>query len=685
MKEKIIFFIFIFILFLFLFSNNSHTKETRAYYHEVPDNIQILFPKQSFKKWLTYIEEIKINKTHITEEYKKSFKIKGAYVMNDKEYKFSGKARITGDWTDHINFKRNYSSLSISLKKGNIGGITKFRLLIPITRHGYNEIFWTTLINELGFYSPHRQMINAHLQSKNIIMIFEEKPEKEFLESRGFRDTPSIEFDERQNWETEKFKKIISKNLTQLKIKNRSFLKNETAYKIAMRSLYYPALKNNKIYHDLYKEINTPEAEHGIDGQNDKFVYDGIYNSHYPIYFDGDVNFINSNCDKNKIPKIPDDLKIKMNLLETKYNKFSLGKNLTNEMKCVAIRKMILLENDKKLEKKIFPLKNFKMDQIKILNMYEGTIFNDNSHLKKNPVTIIKDNFDIKNCKYSTQNKDWSNCKKLEFSSENIKNILSGDDKPEIFKQYKLYPIHIFSYSKEKVEKFKIINLKNEKNYNINVNKNETKFIKANIYNSKIKILLADSTSKIVFYNSKIVGTNIETKISSNKEVSLLNESKFDERLLTGCITLIDSEIINSHLFINNCKNEDSINFIRVEGSENKVNVKNAKYDGVDLDFSKIFFDKINIQNSGNDCLDVSGGVYNIKFFYGNNCNDKGISVGEKSLVTVNNIDILNSETGFALKDSSTLHILEGKFKNNNICGEIYKKKTRIQFFKTFY
>ena len=68
--------------------------------------------------------------------------------------------------------------------------------------------------------------------------------------------------------------------------------------------------------------------------------------------------------------------------------------------------------------------------------------------------------------------------------------------------------------SAEKVEEFKIINLKNEKNYNINVNKNETKFIKANIYNSKIKILLADSTSKIVFYNSKIEGTNIETKIS---------------------------------------------------------------------------------------------------------------------------------------------------------------------------
>ena len=98
-------------------------------------------------------------------------------------------------------------------------------------------------MNEIGFFSPHRQLINATLQNRKVLMIFEEKPEKEFLESRGFRDTPSIEFDERQNWENEKYKKAISKNLTQLKIKNRSFLKNQTSLKIAMRSLYYPSIK----------------------------------------------------------------------------------------------------------------------------------------------------------------------------------------------------------------------------------------------------------------------------------------------------------------------------------------------------------------------------------------------------------------------------------------------------------
>ena len=138
---------------------------------------------------------------------------------------------------------------------------------------------------------------------------------------------------------------------------------------------------------------------------------------------------------------------------------------------------------------------------------------------------------------------------------------------------------------------------------------------------------------------------------------------------------LIDSKIINSHLSINNCKNEDSINFIRVEGSKNKVNVKNAKYDGVDLDFSKIFFDKINIQNSGNDCLDVSGGVYNIKFFYGSNCNDKGISVGENSRISAKNINISNSNFGVVCKDLSQLLIEKSSFNNVNMGFIAFQKK----------
>ena len=59
----------------------------------------------------------------------------------NKSLTLKGRARITGDYDDHINIREGISSLMIRLKKNNLGGITKFRLLLPVTRNGNSEIF----------------------------------------------------------------------------------------------------------------------------------------------------------------------------------------------------------------------------------------------------------------------------------------------------------------------------------------------------------------------------------------------------------------------------------------------------------------------------------------------------------------------------------------------------------------
>ena len=440
-----------------------------------------------------------------------------------------------------------------------------------------------------------------------------------------------------------------------------------------MRSLYYPSIKKNNIYHDLYQKINTPEAVHGIDEQNAKFIYDGIYNAHYPIYFDGDVNFDNSNCNKNIKPIIPENLKLKINLLETKYIKYSLGKKLTNQMLCVAIKKMQIIQDFKKIENLMYPLVDFKMNQL-------NKLIEDKSYSKKNPITNIKNNFDLEKCFFSVKDNKKIVCKKKKSSFNELKDLLSGDDDPEIYNEFKLYHIHNYDYTKERIEKFESIYLDNKNNFNIFIDDNETKFIKAKIQNSNIKIFFKNNTSKIVFYNSNIINSSLESSYLSKEDYYDNNDSRFDERLLTGCKTLIDTEVKNSSISINNCTNEDAINFIRSKGFNNNIYVKNSKYDGVDLDFSNLFFNEIKIENSGNDCLDVSGGIYNIKYLYGKSCYDKGISVGEKSKVSINNLEIFESEVGFALKDGSILHLVKGKFDNNKICGEIYNKKQNLVF-----
>ena len=71
---------------------------------------------------------------------------------------------------DHISIQEMMSSLSISLNYGNVGGVTRFRLLLPKTRNKENEILWSILMEEMGFPVPYRKFIKVNLMGikKNI-------------------------------------------------------------------------------------------------------------------------------------------------------------------------------------------------------------------------------------------------------------------------------------------------------------------------------------------------------------------------------------------------------------------------------------------------------------------------------------------------------------------------------------
>ena len=66
---------------------------------------------------------------NITSKFKTNLKIQGSYTdQNGVTHLFSGNGRITGDLKDHLKIDENRSSLSVSLDKGNLGGIVRFRL-----------------------------------------------------------------------------------------------------------------------------------------------------------------------------------------------------------------------------------------------------------------------------------------------------------------------------------------------------------------------------------------------------------------------------------------------------------------------------------------------------------------------------------------------------------------------------
>ena len=232
-------------------------------------------------------------------------------------------------------------------------------------------------------------------------------------------------------------------------------------------------------------------------------------------------------------------------------------------------------------------------------------------------------------------------------------------------------PINI-NYTPSFKEEFKKIEAINN-TINIYVNKNQITYLNIQSSNSKINIELNDHTSFVVIYKSKI--NNSEININTKNKTSSASDSRYNEKLLTGCSTVIDSEIKNSFLSSKNCNNEDGLNFIRVYGKKINLDVEDALYDAFDADFSNLDFDKININNAGNDCIDVSSGIYNFNILVLEKCGDKGLSVGEKSISSINDINVFNSNIAVASKDLSVVHISKIISKNVKNCLEIYHKK----------
>ena len=82
------------------------------------------------------------------------------------------------------------------------------------------------------------------------------------------------------------------------------------------------------------------------------------------------------------------------------------------------------------------------------------------------------------------------------------------------------------------------------------------------------------------------------------------------------------------------------------------------------------------ITNCGNDCLDFSGSKVNANNLQINSSVDKGISVGEETILDIDNLNISNcGDMCIAVKDSSHLNISDSSFSNGTIGIASYIKK----------
>jgi len=657
---------------------------------------------------------------NINKKYKKKFKskVKVNFINDNISCTFNAETRVTGDLWWHIDWYRGVpiTSLQVKLLDGHINNITQFKLFLPKSREGgKNEIFVTSILKSFDFLAPKTFMLPTIINGKKLKYIFQEDLKKEFLENSKLVEGPILEGDERFTIDRLKKKKInVNFSLSRMANANYS-LKNETKNLTSLKAvsklnqiylqhhqsentgkkIFYPSdrlqvnttkffinKENKKKYQTYISLIYALDAHHGLSVDDIRLYYDPIKKYFIPIYYDGKSNILNKNqklkendlhhavsLDAKKGAK--QSLKLIKDLDVRKFHKNLLDNGLSIDLNTlitaiekITIRlKAISLSEPSKIEflkiEKYFSnlsKEEIQGEEIKLVFL----------NYKDKSFSICS--LDLKICEIKKNLKEEYHTIVKNFIKQDFSILKNKNNKKTMF----LYVYNNLDYEKiflNENNKFDIINYKDS--FNLKFNKE----IKVQIIEETKKIFIKQKNNKgrILISGSKIDSWSIffEGPKLANKQ----NIIPPDYLNLTGCLTFLDIEILNTNITSKNTNCEDSINLIRTSGNLNQLNIFNSKSDGLDMDFSNIQIKKINFSNIGNDCLDLSFGNYKIGDLEADGCGDKGVSIGEKTNAYFNNITIKRSNVAIAAKDSSYVEIESSEIIDSPICFSSYRKK----------
>lgn len=657
--------------------------------------------KSEHKNWFTDFR--------IKEKLKKKFKAKVLVKFTDENFSciFKAKVRLTGDLWWHIDWNKGkpISSVSVELADGHINSITEFKLLLPQSRHGDNEVFTAAIIKELGFLSPRTFFTKAKLNGVESKFIFQEDLKKEFLENLKYREGPILEGDERFTVMSPGSNKRPSTNLSRISNKNYILKNDNNAYAAlqAVRNLNLIYLQNHQIesykfggnlfinnekffkneinreFFDIYESlIYALDAVHHLSYDDRRFYFDTLNQVFLPIYYDGKSNIINNEqFFSNKSLRTYASVSAQRGAIKAlaalkDINNFKFNKKLNNlglNLSQTEYTKLI-----DKVNLRLQIIKNSTPNKIKYLTPQKH--FSELSASEKLNKKIVFTDFLKKEFYICELN--LNSCKTIKKNNFEYRKLLSDvlSQDFNIFKKNNKNIDYIFVFDHLNYEKgiFMKKNDWNQKRVNNFILKyNDDIDVEINNDKKEIFFTQKNSNGKAIFKDGKIKDWSIKFVGSSTVKKKLdITENYMN---LTGCISFFNNKIDNIIIEANGSNCEDAINFINTQGVAKSIDIKNSISDGLDIDFSNIVIKNLSVINSKNDCADLSFGTYEIHISKINQCGDKAISVGEKSLVNLDNVNIDSSFIGIAVKDSSNMEINNAIITNSDFCIAAYRKK----------
>jgi len=167
-----------------------------------------------------------------------------------------------------------------------------------------------------------------------------------------------------------------------------------------------------------------------------------------------------------------------------------------------------------------------------------------------------------------------------------------------------------------------------------------------------------------------------ETSVIKNVVFSYLSFPGVDGWGISSAVTFYRSPVLIYNSEFLDIDAEDSLNIVDTDFEIKNSKFKRSSSDSLDVDFGNGVVENTKFIECGNDCLDFSGSDVIVKYVDAINAGDKGISVGEKTVLVGENINIDNAYIGIASKDMSNVVIDTGKITNTNYSLAVYQKKS---------
>jgi len=730
------------IFLFFLLSDYSYSQENNCYsnldnsqaqkvFNSMPENI-IIEIKQS-RNWYSNIFEVLVerekkenqfaNNSVLKKKNKKRFVATvRAYYKDNIVCSHKSRIRLHGDLKDHIqiidgNF---FTSLDVKLDEGNINGIVDFKLFIPETRKDPNyEILFTKFLSEIDILAPRTFLVDVKVNNLEKKMLFQEKVRKEMLEYNKRIEGPLLEGSERymftslennnpffnsgldnqvaritnSSWakKSENHFRISNKALTELNKVYLKWIEEMTLgpVNISHYNLNEDVLSNNNnvgskklgVFSSL---MYAAGARHGMSPHNRKFHWNSLGEYFEPVYYDGDIvideaisqmemfndkNYDFTIIDLENVKKA--HIKIQNLDKDSLYKKFlASGGSLSKNEVELFFKK---LSDNIIILKKYISNKNFAPEDIKntlVENYFDALrkTKTENKNLK-----VVYNNL---NEGYLLCNIEDIKCEKINLQKEETLKLISDElEKDDTIYQY--IGIKENLNKKSKNNSYKKLRIKNADFYH-----DENIEVKYSEDQNNLDIYQKTPLARAYFINGGLDEININFIGLKVNEFDKIQSSSINDFGLTGCLSFINIKFENVKIKGSNGACEDTINLINSSGEIKGIEITEAYSDALDLDFSKININDVYINNSKNDCADFSFGNYDINKFDLSNCGDKALSVGERSILTTNEINIKDSKMGIASKDGSIVKVINNNSKNLEICLAAYNKKQ--EFFGGF-